>query len=97
MPRAAGPGRARDDRPYREAYWRAFDRFFGPQNGPVIKSMLLAKFPPGDAGMSEVERVSYGLRQTMGWVADAIERTAMGEAPAAMADEEEDHAPRAGH
>lgn len=56
--------------------------------------MLLAKFPPGEAGMSDIERVSYGLRQTMGWVAEAIERTAMSEAPRAVAERDEGHAPR---
>lgn len=50
--------------------------------------MLLAKFPPGDAGLSEIERVTVGLRETMGWVADAIERTALNEAPRAVATDE---------
>lgn len=67
----------KEDEAYREAYWRAFDRFFGTQNAAVIKAMLLAKYEPGEAGRTELDRVCYGLRKTMGWIAEAIEHAAV--------------------
>ena len=70
-----------DGEAYRRAYWRAFDRFFGGSNAAVVKAMLLAKYPHGDHGDDEVDRVAYGLRHTMGWIADAIDRAARAEAP----------------
>lgn len=83
---------------YQVAYWSAFDKFFGPHNGPVIKAMLLAKYPPGEAGHSEMERVAYGLRHSMGWVAEAIERSASGASsdPRVVEEPEEGTVPRQG-
>lgn len=75
----ATPQGVQGDKAYQEAYWRAFERFFGPQNGAVVKAMLLAKFARGDRGKEEIDRVCYGLRQTMGWIADALERAALSE------------------
>lgn len=97
IPRVSGRG-AKDDKAYQQAYWRAFEKFFGPQNGPVIKAMLLAKYPPGEAGHSDMERVAYGLQHSMGWVAEAIERSASGAAssPEVVENEEEDTVPRQG-
>jgi hypothetical protein len=39
--------------------------------------MLLTRFEHGDQSDSEIDRVCYGLRQTMGWIAEAIERAAL--------------------
>lgn len=41
--------------------------------------MLLAKFARGDHGTEEIDRVCLGLRQTMGWIADAVEKAALSE------------------
>lgn len=68
-----------DTEAYRKAFWRAFERFFGTSNAAVVKAMLLAKYPHGEHGDDEVERVAYGLRRTMGWIADAIDRTVRAE------------------
>lgn len=73
----ATPRGVQGDKAYHDAYWKAFYRFFGSQNGAVVKSMLLAKFPRGDRGKEEIDRVCFGLRQTMGWIADAVERAAL--------------------
>jgi hypothetical protein len=71
---------ARDDPSFQQAYWRAFDKTFGDQNGPMIKAMLLSRVKKGDTGEAEIDRVCLGLRMTMGWLADAIERSALSEA-----------------
>ena len=68
---------ARDDREFQAAYWRTFEAYFGTQNARVIKATLLAKVEQGDTGESELDRVCYGLRQTMGWLAEAIEKKAL--------------------
>jgi hypothetical protein len=39
--------------------------------------MMLAKNAKADTGNAEIDRVCYGLRQTMGWLAEAIERKAL--------------------
>jgi hypothetical protein len=70
---------ARDDRSFEEAYWRTFESFFGPQHARVVKAALLAKVEHADTGDREIDRVCYGLRQTMGWVAEAIEKRALAE------------------
>ncbi len=67
----------RDDRQFEEAYWRTFEAFFGPQNARVLRATLLAKVEHGDTGATDVDRVCFGLRQTMGWVAEAIEKRAL--------------------
>jgi hypothetical protein len=67
----------KDDKEYQGAYWRAFEEFFGKQNSAVIKAMMLAKNSKADTGNAEIDRVCYGLRQTMGWLAEAIERKAL--------------------
>jgi hypothetical protein len=67
----------KDDKDFQKAYWRAFEDFFGRQNSAVIKAMMLAKNPKADTGSAEIDRVCYGLRQTMGWLAEAIERKAL--------------------
>jgi hypothetical protein len=71
---------ARDDPAFQKAYWQAFDKTFGDQNAHMIKSMLLSKVKSADTGDSELDRVCQGLRMTMGWLAEAIERTALEEA-----------------
>lgn len=91
----ARPQGVKPDQAYEAAYWRAFEKFFGPQNGPVVKAMLLARYPPGEAGATEVDRVGYGLRQTMGWVADAIERAATGRESPSVPQRETNDPPRA--
>lgn len=70
---------AAGDRRFEEAYWRVFESFFGPQHARVVKAALLAKIDHGDTGDREIDRVCYGLRQTMGWVAEAIEKKALAE------------------
>ena len=71
---------AKNDRAFQEAYWRSFERVFGPQNSRMVKSMLLTKVKTADTGDSTIDRVCFGLRTTMGWLADAIERMALREA-----------------
>jgi hypothetical protein len=73
---------AHDDRRFQEAYWHVFEAFFGPQNARVLKATLLAKVDRADTGTTEVDRVCFGLRQSMGWVAEAIEKKALAEARA---------------
>lgn len=43
----------------------------------MVKSMLLSKVKKSDTGETELDRVCLGLRMTMGWLAEAIERTAL--------------------
>lgn len=81
MVHLAGPLGVKDDESYRRAYWRYFDEFFGKKNAGVIKAMLLAKNAKADTGDDEIDRVCYGLRQTMGWLAEAIERKALSSVP----------------
>jgi hypothetical protein len=73
----AAPHAHRGDEAFVSAYWKAFNRFFGPANGPVVRAMLLTRFERGDSSNGEIDRVCYGLRQTMGWIAEAIERAAL--------------------
>ena len=42
--------------------------------------MLLSKVKRADTGDTELDRVCQGLRMTMGWLAEAIERSALHEA-----------------
>jgi len=42
--------------------------------------MLLSKVKKADTGDTELDRVCQGLRMTMGWLAEAIERSALSEA-----------------
>ncbi len=77
MPHIATSLGIRKDAKFRKAYWEAFERFFGPANSQVIKAMLLAKTPIGDTGEEEIDRVCYGLRSTMAWLAEAIEKSAI--------------------
>src|SRR3989442_12219756 len=67
----------RDDETFQKAYWKYFEEFFGKQNSAVVKAMLLAKNSKAETGAGEVDRVCLGLRQTMGWLAEAIERKAL--------------------
>jgi hypothetical protein len=69
----------RDDATFQAAYWKVFEGFFGRQNAAVVKATLLAQFPKGDTGSTEIDRACFGLRQTMGWVAEAIEKKALRE------------------
>lgn len=46
----------------------------------MVKSMLLSKVKKADTGDTELDRVCQGLRITMGWLAEAIERSALHEA-----------------
>ena len=64
------------DAEFEEAYWKAFERFFGPQNSVIIKAMLLARKPASETCADEIDRVNCGLRDTMAWVAEAIEKSA---------------------
>src|SRR2546428_8433146 len=73
----AGPLGLKKDESYPAAYWKAFEEFFGPKNGPIVKAMLLARNDRVDTGDSELDRVCFGLRQTMSWLAEAIERKAI--------------------
>ena len=40
-------------------------------------AMLLAKNETADTGSEELDRICFGLRQSMGWLAEAIERKAV--------------------
>ena len=73
----AGPLGLKNDKSYQAAYWKALEEFFGKQNSAVVKAMILAKNPKADTGDGEIARMCYGLRQTMGWLAEAIERKAV--------------------
>ena len=66
----------RGDRAFEAAYWEIFDSFFGGSSG-MIKATLLARVEHGDTGSSDLDRVCLGLRQTMGWAAEAIEKKAL--------------------
>lgn len=46
----------------------------------MVKAMLLSKVKTSETGDSEIDRVCLGLRMTMGWLAEAIERTALHDA-----------------
>ena len=46
----------------------------------MVKAMLLSKVKKADTGDAEIDRVCLGLRMTMGWLAEAIERTALRDA-----------------
>jgi len=67
----------RGDRAFEAAYWEIFDSFFGKHNAPMVKATLLARVSKVEGSGNEVDRVCLGLRQTMGWAADAIERKAL--------------------
>jgi hypothetical protein len=45
----------------------------------MVKAMLLSKVKRADTGETELDRVCLGLRMTMGWLAEAIERAALEE------------------
>jgi hypothetical protein len=66
-----------DDKAFIAAYWKVFESFFGAQNAPMIKATLLARVAKGDTGSSDLDRVCLGLRETMGWAAEAIEKKAL--------------------
>ncbi len=68
---------AKNDKPFQTAYWKAFNDFFGPTNAPVIKAMLIARHVKVDTGNADLDRVCFGLRETMSWLAEAIERKAL--------------------
>jgi hypothetical protein len=70
----------KDDPAFQKAYWSIFEKTFGDQNAHMVKSMLLSKVKRGDTGDTEIDRVCLGLRMTMGWLAEAIERAALEEA-----------------
>ena len=65
------------DKAFSAAYWSVFESFFGAANAPMIKATLLARVAHGDTGDGELDRVCLGMRQTMGWAAEAIERRAL--------------------
>jgi len=67
----------KNDKSFQAAYWKAFNDFFGPTNAPVIKAMLIARHVKVDTGTADVDRVCFGLRETMSWLAEAIERKAL--------------------
>lgn len=69
----------REDPGFQKAYWHIFDTTFGDQNATMVKSMLLSKVKSADTGDAEIDRVCQGLRMTMGWLAEAIERAALKE------------------
>lgn len=75
----ATPLGLKDNPKFEAAYWTVFRSFFGEQNSQMVKSMLLTKVEKADTGAREIDRVCMGLRQTMGWAADAIERKALAE------------------
>jgi len=54
----------------------------------MVKSMLLSKVKKADTGDAEIDRVCLGLRMTMGWLAEAIERTALHDAGYENSEEE---------
>jgi len=77
MPHLAGKLGVKSDENFQKAYWKYFEEFFGKQNSAVVKAMLLAKNDKADTGSEEIDRVCFGLRQSMGWLAEAIERKAL--------------------
>jgi len=70
---------AKDDPAFQKAYWSVFEKTFGDQNATMVKSMLLSKVKRAETGDTEIDRVCQGLRMTMGWLAEAIERAALDE------------------
>lgn len=79
MPHLATPLGVKEDPAFQKAYWKIFEQFFGEANSATVKAMLLAKHNKGDTGDAELDRVCFGLRQTMGWLAEAIEKRALQE------------------
>ena len=77
MPHLAAKLGLKSDESFQKAYWKYFEEFFGKQNSAVVKAMLLAKNDKADTGNEEIDRVCFGLRQSMGWLAEAIERKAL--------------------
>lgn len=73
----AGPLGLKGDKYYQAAYWKAFEEFFGARNAATVKAMLIARNPIVDTGEGDIDKVCYGLRQTMSWLAEAIERKAL--------------------
>ncbi|TLZ52718.1 MAG: hypothetical protein E6K18_02285 [Methanobacteriota archaeon] len=67
----------RDNEAFQAAYWKAFEDFFGPNNAAVVKAMTMARTMKVDTGEGDIDRVCFGLRQTMSWLAEAIERKAL--------------------
>ncbi|HYY48057.1 MAG TPA: hypothetical protein VFA17_05170 [Thermoplasmata archaeon] len=70
---------AKDNPAFQKAYWNIFEKTFCEQNAQMVKSMLLSKVKRAETGDSELDRVCQGLRMTMGWLAEAIERAALEE------------------
>lgn len=70
----------RNDPAFQKAYWRAFERTFGEQNARMVKGLLLARIKRADTGEGEIDRVCLGLRTTMAWLAESIEKSALQEA-----------------
>src|SRR5207245_10640536 len=62
---------------FEKAYWKIFEEVFGKQNSAVVKALLLAKNETADTGGEELDRVCFGLRQSMRCLAEAIERKAV--------------------
>ena len=79
MPHIATSLGVQGDPKFEAAYWKIFRSFFGEQNSSMVRATLLTKFDHGDTGDSDLDRVCFGLRQTMGWAAEAIERRALAE------------------
>ena len=77
MVHIASPMGMKHNEAFQKAYWKFFEEFFGKQNSAVVKAMLLAKVDTADTGDEEIDRVCFGLRQSMGWLAEAIERKAL--------------------
>jgi hypothetical protein len=69
----------KDDPKFEAAYWKVFRSFFGEQNSWMVRATLLTKYDKADTGATDLDRVCFGLRQTMGWAAEAIERRALSE------------------
>ena len=79
MSHLATPLGLHESEKFQAAYWKIFRSFFGEANSGLVRSMLLAKVDTADTGATDLDRVCFGLRQTMGWAADAIEQKALAE------------------
>lgn len=78
MPHIATKLGIKRDEEFKRAYWTAFDHFLGAENSRLLKTMILARTPKGDTGKEDIDRICYGLRTTIPWLADAIEKSALG-------------------
>lgn len=71
-------GLPRDDR-WRAAFWSAYERILGGDQGRILRAILLVRYEHGDVDDSEEARVCLGLQNTLPWMAEAVARESLRE------------------